>query len=264
MTQGALLGAWPACCLLPRAVSSTMPRAVILVGPPKTGSSHVQAFLANNQAHLRSHGWQWPRSADGHEAVALRASGAAPQLHLGVLEQPLRCGGQGNVGAARGGGVAPMRQRLRQRSRPPLSCSTREPPPVARTTTRPDPADPTRATRRRCRGGASAGRRLRAGPLSPAEPLWWTLVRRGWRWSGRRRRPADAGRCACACACAVSCRVCVSSLPAHLAPTSCPGPMARARRGAMGTASWCPTPTRAASSAGHTHRLGRCRLQFEL
>ena len=47
-----------------------MPRAVILVGPPKTGSSHVQAFLANNQEFLESHGWQWPRSVDGGRAGA--------------------------------------------------------------------------------------------------------------------------------------------------------------------------------------------------
>lgn len=47
-----------------------MPRAVVLLGPPKTGSSHVQAFLANNQPYLEAHGWQWPRSVDGGRAGA--------------------------------------------------------------------------------------------------------------------------------------------------------------------------------------------------
>ena len=40
-------------------------RAVVLVGPPKTGSSHLQAFLVSNRANLAAHGWQWPRGVDG-------------------------------------------------------------------------------------------------------------------------------------------------------------------------------------------------------
>ena len=44
------------------------PRAVVLVGPPKTGSTHVQSFLAANQDQLLKFGWQWPRAVDGGRA----------------------------------------------------------------------------------------------------------------------------------------------------------------------------------------------------
>ena len=43
-------------------------RAVILIGPPKTGSTHIQGFLVANRDHLRKHGWQMPRGVDGADA----------------------------------------------------------------------------------------------------------------------------------------------------------------------------------------------------
>ena len=44
------------------------PRAVILLGPPKTGSTHLQSFLAANQANLHRAGWEWPHGVDGQPA----------------------------------------------------------------------------------------------------------------------------------------------------------------------------------------------------
>ena len=43
---------------------------MVLVGPPKTGSTHVQSFLEANAAELRKHGWTWPNAADGGVAGA--------------------------------------------------------------------------------------------------------------------------------------------------------------------------------------------------
>lgn len=49
--------------------NTTSPRrALVLVGPPKTGSSHVQAFLVANRDHLEKHGWTLPPAVDGRPA----------------------------------------------------------------------------------------------------------------------------------------------------------------------------------------------------
>ena len=43
------------------------PHAVIHVGPPKTGTSHLQDFFTNNLARLRTHGWSFPYLFGGGE-----------------------------------------------------------------------------------------------------------------------------------------------------------------------------------------------------
>ena len=50
-------------------------RAVVHIGPPKTGTSHTQAWIVENAARLMEHGWAWPRSENGHfvEAKGLLA-----------------------------------------------------------------------------------------------------------------------------------------------------------------------------------------------
>ena len=56
--------------LSPLVASTRGPRAVILVGPPKTGSTHVQTWLEANAAELSARGWSWPRAVDGGTAGA--------------------------------------------------------------------------------------------------------------------------------------------------------------------------------------------------
>ena len=46
----------------------SLPRAVILIGPPKTGSTHLQVLLSRNQEFLKTLGWQWPREFGGAKA----------------------------------------------------------------------------------------------------------------------------------------------------------------------------------------------------
>ena len=55
-------------------------RAVILIGPPKTGSTHIQGFLVANRDHLRKHGWQMPRGVDGAAAGQKGSALPAPPL----------------------------------------------------------------------------------------------------------------------------------------------------------------------------------------
>ena len=56
--------------LHPLPTTTRGPRAIVLVGPPKTGSTHVQSFLEANADELRNFGWQWPRAIDGGRAGA--------------------------------------------------------------------------------------------------------------------------------------------------------------------------------------------------
>ena len=56
------------------------PRAVVLIGPPKTGSTHLQGFLVANREHLLRHGWQWPRGRDGEPAGAKSLANLATAL----------------------------------------------------------------------------------------------------------------------------------------------------------------------------------------
>ena len=52
----------------PTRIHAEGPRAVVLIGPPKTGSTHIQHFLTANRQQLAERGWQWPRGVDGAPA----------------------------------------------------------------------------------------------------------------------------------------------------------------------------------------------------
>ena len=68
------------------------PSAVVLAGPHKTASTHLQLFIHNNRKKLAEHGWQWPA------APLLRRPASAKGLS--VLAPALlnrRCTGRGGV-----------------------------------------------------------------------------------------------------------------------------------------------------------------------
>ena len=68
-------------------------RALILIGPPKTASTHVQTILASNQELLLGAGWQWPQGLWGQRAgpksfANLATALAAQPRHSSYVERP--------------------------------------------------------------------------------------------------------------------------------------------------------------------------------
>jgi len=62
----ALLASWLTPCGSAWSAEASHPlgrgRAVVHIGPPKTGSTALQQYMLNQSRHLFGYGWQWPRS----------------------------------------------------------------------------------------------------------------------------------------------------------------------------------------------------------
>jgi len=83
-----LLAATAVSGMCPPSATDQPRRAVVHIGPPKTGTTHTQTWISGNAARLMGHGWAWPRAnATGDRFLDGKGANFLPNALCGTVSK---------------------------------------------------------------------------------------------------------------------------------------------------------------------------------